>query len=67
MDVVSINRGKRLALTDDDAVVRFALMLDCNGDETEDVDEALVAIAQHPNGRWLVIDLTAFEATGTVH
>lgn len=67
MDVVSINRGKRLALTDDDAVLRFVLMLDRDGDETEDVDEALVAIVQHPNGRWLVIDLTAFEVTGTIH
>ena len=60
-DVVAINRARRMALTDDDAVLRLEILLDEDGDETDDIDDALVAIAQHPNGKWWAIDLTAFE------
>lgn len=55
-----------MAVTDDDVILWFDMMLDADGDETDDIDEALVAIAQHPDGKWWTIDLTAFE-NGEVH
>lgn len=64
-DVVAINRARRMAVTDDDVILWFDMMLDVDGDETDDIDEALVAIARHPDGKWWTIDLMAFEGGET--
>lgn len=54
-----------MAVTDDDVILWFDMMLDVDGDETDDIDEALVAIARHPDGKWWTIDLMAFEGGET--
>lgn len=66
-DVIAINRVRRMAVTDDDVLLHFAAMLDRDGDETDDEAEAVVAIAQHPDGTWWTIDLSAFGSDNGVH
>jgi hypothetical protein len=63
MDVVAVNRHAKIALADDDALMPFDSMIDEFGERTEDPDEAVTVICQHPNGEWWCIDLTCFEST----
>ena len=66
MDIVAINRADMVMLLASGDVVDFDMMFDCDGDETEDAMDAVVAIVQFPNGLWGVVDLTQFDAA-TVH
>lgn len=59
-DASAVNRAQRLALLDDGSLSRFSLMLDDDGDETDDPEEACVAICPTQCGRWLVIDLSQY-------
>lgn len=61
--VTAINRSKRLALLDSGDVVLFEMMLDIDGDVTNDPDECFVAILQLPCGRWAYCDLREYEDT----
>jgi hypothetical protein len=42
-------------------------MLDAQGDETDDPDEAMVVIVRVPNGRFGVVDLSYFTEKAAVH
>lgn len=61
MEVIAINRSEACAILDTGQIIHFALMLDIHQDETDDVSEAVVAVAPLPDGRWAVIDFSKFE------
>jgi len=66
MQVTAINRSEACAILDTGQIVHFAIMLDRDGDETDDVLECVCAVAPLPNGDWVVIDFSEFE-TVSVH
>jgi hypothetical protein len=66
MEVIAINRSEACAILDNGTIIHFALMLDIHQDETDDVSEAVVAVAPLPDGNWTVIDFSKFE-TVSVH
>lgn len=66
MEVIAINRSEACAVLSTGHVIHFSVMLDCDGDETDDVADAMVAVAPLPDGRWAVIDFSEFE-TVSVH
>lgn len=55
-----LHYGRRVAVLEDGTEIPLETLLDCDGDETEDLDDAVVAVAPLPNGKWVTIDLTAF-------
>lgn len=66
MDAVAINRTRGLVFYDDGSMAEMQYFVDRFGDETDDILEAISAVAPMPDGRWAVIDLTQFE-TVTKH
>lgn len=66
MQVTAINRSEACAILDTGQIVHFAVMLDIDGNETDDVSECVCAVAPLPNGDWAVIDFSEFE-TVSVH
>lgn len=62
IDIQSINKAGRLALTNHGEAPRIATYRDSDGDETDDPQAAVVAIGEWPDGRWFSVALTAFEA-----
>ncbi len=59
--IIAVHRWRKIAVTEDGSECPFTDMLDWQGEETEDVDEAVAAICQLPDGRWCAIDLSAFD------
>lgn len=66
MEVIAICRRDACAILDTGHIVHFAVMLDIEQQETDDVSEAVVAVAPLPDGNWVVIDFSQFE-TMAVH
>lgn len=66
MQIVAINKSEGCAILDNGTFIHFALILDHDGEETDDASEAVVAVAPLPNGEWVVIDFSEFE-TVQVH
>lgn len=62
MDIIAISRREAAAVLDNGEVVPFANMFDGFGDETDDGSLATVAVVSLPNGTWMVLDLTDYEA-----
>lgn len=60
-EAVAINRNQGLIFLDDGSLSKMQHFVDRFGDETDDMDEAISAIAPLNDGRWLVIDLRQFE------
>lgn len=55
---------------DDGARGQVTNMLDCDGEETDDLDEALMLVVAHPDGSWWSVeaDLNRIEQTErTIH
>lgn len=61
VDVLAINRSQACAILDDGTIIHFDRMFDAFGEETDDVGEATSVTAPLPDGRWLAIDLGAFD------
>lgn len=63
-DVVSVNRSRALAITDDDQIIKISLWFDEFGDECEPADAvSCVAEGLHRGRRaFFVIDLSQFES-----
>ncbi len=60
-EVVAISRELGLAAFSDGSVLKMQNYVDRFGDDVDTAEEAISAIAELPNGRWIVIDLTEFE------
>jgi hypothetical protein len=61
MQVIAISRSEAIAVLDDGTTAQFSNMFDRDGDETEDVAEAVTAVVRMPDGMWEVLDLQEFE------
>jgi len=61
MQVTAINRTEACAILDTGQIVHFSVMLDMEGNETDDIEECVCAVAPLPNGDWAVIDFSVFE------
>lgn len=61
-EAVAVNRVLGLILLDTDETVEIDTLLDADGDETDDPQAAVAAVAPLPNGRWISVDLAAFES-----
>lgn len=66
MDVIAINRREASAILENGTIIHFSLMLDMDGEETDDMEQSIVAVAPLPDGNWCVIDFSQFE-TVAVH
>lgn len=56
----AIHRARRVAILEDGTLVPMDVLLDRDGDETDDIEAAVAAVAPLPDGRWAVIDFTQF-------
>lgn len=65
IDVLSLE--DRLAITSTGRHLQITQMLDCYGDETDDPDEAVAAIAPDPGHGWWTICVADFDFTATIH
>lgn len=58
--IAMIHLGNRYAALDDGTVFTITNLLDSDGDETDDEDDAVAAVGQLPNGLWVSFDLRDF-------
>lgn len=59
--ITAINRTEACSILDTGQIVHFSVMLDAEGNETDDVSDCTVAVAPLPDGRWVVVDMSEFE------
>lgn len=64
MDVLAINLNARRAMRTDGELCEITNMLDCDGDETNDPEEALAVVVDlgedAGEGRWAAVDVADF-------
>lgn len=65
-DVIAVNRWTRQALLNTDESVDIKTFHDEDGDVTDNVEEASFAVAELPNGRWILILLSNFNPVTTM-
>lgn len=65
MEAIAVNVYDGVILLDTNETVFIETMLDFEGDETLNHEEAMAAIAPLPNGQWIAVDLTQFERQAT--
>lgn len=63
VDVAAVNVRKRTAMLQDGTMFRLTELLDRDGDNTEDPDQAVAAIGKLPDGSWVAINLGEFVRT----
>lgn len=59
-DVYAVSLESMIAITHQDIILDIDTLFDDHGHETDDHEQAVIAIARHPNGKWWKIDLTQF-------
>lgn len=62
--ITAINLDQRIALLEDGSTIPLETLLDDEGDETDDIADAVVAVAPLPNGKWVTIAFSAFKKEG---
>lgn len=62
-EVTYVSLQSRYALLDDEFAVSITHMMDENGDDTDDPDEAVVCVAGDDYYGWYTIDLRVLQAT----
>lgn len=60
--IVAVNVPSRLALTDTDRICEITNLYNEDGEETDDEDEAVTAVARLDDHNWFAIDLADYEA-----
>jgi len=61
--IAAIHRGLRLAMTEDDRVGEIVNLIDSNGDETNDLCEAVSAVVRLSDAEWVPIVLADYPPT----
>lgn len=61
MEIVAISRSDGLAILDNGDVVPFANVFDAFGNETDNREDGVSAVAALPNGTWVVIDFSDYD------
>ena len=57
----AIHYGQRIAVLDTGETIPFELLLDRDGEEADEIEEAVAAVAPVPGGGYVTIDFAAFE------
>lgn len=60
--IVAVNVPNRLALTDTDRICEITNLYNEDGEETDDEDEAVTAVARLDDRNWFAIELADYEA-----
>lgn len=60
LDIVAVNVAARVALVSDDTLCTITNLFDDDGDETEDVDDAMTAVIRYDDNNWFTVNLNAF-------
>ena len=60
-DVVATTRHGRLAVLEDGSVCALSILLDADGDETDDPDEAVTGVVDLPDGTFAVVVFCDFD------
>jgi hypothetical protein len=58
--IIGVSLHHQSALLEDGRTVPFQVMFDDDGEPTPDADLAVAATVHHPDGEWLILDLTLF-------
>lgn len=62
VEVACVNRSERVAITEDGQSLPITNLFDSYGEECDNVDEAVTAVAgPDKNGMWLCIDFSVME------
>ena len=62
IEVACVNCAERAAITEDGQSLPITNLFDSNGEECEDVDEAVTAVAgPDKNGLWICINFSVME------
>lgn len=64
--VAAVSIDRRCVVLEDGRTAAFTNMYDANGDETTDTSAAVTAVAEHPDGPWIVLHMQKFKPT-TIH
>ena len=65
--IVAINRALKVALYDGGECVPFETYIDCNGEVTDDYEDAIAVVLQTPQGHWTHIVLADYEDAGKLN
>lgn len=61
----AVSLSQRIVLLDDGTTLPFANMISADGEETDDIQEAVVIIAEGPHDRWYTVNLRDYEPVAT--
>lgn len=61
--IEAINRADMIAVTDDGRVGTITNMFDADGEETDDIEEAITAVIRLADDEWYTVALDDYEAT----
>jgi len=64
-EIVAVGRAQRIAITNHDEVCQLTTLLDSSGEETNDIECAVIAIGKLDDANWFTIDLREFDTVGT--
>jgi hypothetical protein len=66
LDAIAVSRLERTIVLNNGTCVPFGILFD-GQNETHDAVTATAVVAQMADGRWIVVDLTAFEDAPLIH
>jgi len=67
VNVVALNKSKRLLLLDDDTVVPMVSLCDSDGDEVSDIEDAVYTVFMLPDGKWSYCFFADYDEGSLVH
>lgn len=59
-NIIAVHVAHKWALTESGHILDMTDFFDEHGEDTKDLNQAVIALAQAPGGEWLTIDLRAF-------
>lgn len=61
VSVAAISLSAQQVVLDDGTILEMDTLIDDEGDETDDIELAVVAVVQLTNGKWFVVKFDDFE------
>lgn len=62
-DIEAINRADMIAVTDDGRVGTITNMFDADGEEADDIEDAIAAVIRLADDEWYTVALDDYETT----
>lgn len=60
-DIERINRATLVAITDDGRVGEITNLFDCDGEDTDDIEDAVTAVIRLADDEWYAVALDDYE------